>query len=184
MQDDNRRSLLIKYIDRYVQEDDINLPIYNTIRVTTSHTKRYHNCLYLLANLQGCARNLMDYLTERMDNDNNVASNSYVVNEFIAYMKKGNVVYGVDSVNKAFKKLKDKNFLIVINRGFFKVNPKYFIKNNDTGRADMIKMMLEFKVGDITTDIMTNIEEVENIEAEINTNTNIEIRTNDNDAQP
>jgi len=154
---DNRKVIFIKYVDRYVEQEGINLPEYKTMRVTTAHTKRYHNCLYLLADLKGCARNLMDYLAETMDTDNCVSSNSYTVNKFIETMKIANVEYGVDSVNKAFKKLKDKGFLLVVSRGMYMVNPKYFMKNVDVKREDLIRLSLSFsKSEDTIINVETN----------------------------
>jgi hypothetical protein len=64
-----------------------------------------------------------------------------------------NVKYGVDSINKAIKKLKDKNFIILVTRGYYQVNPKYFMKNNDNKREELIKINLEFNKNKDYTDI-------------------------------
>jgi hypothetical protein len=101
---ENKR-LNIRYIDRFIEEDGIKLPVYKKFSATTSHTKRYHNTLYLLADLKGCARNLMDFFTEVMDNDNYVSSNKGIIEKFISDMNDVNVKYGVDSINKAIKNM-------------------------------------------------------------------------------
>lgn len=142
---ENRKVIHIRYIDKYVEnEAGVKLPEFKNLKLTTSHTKRYHNCLYLLADLKGCARNLMDFLAETMDVDNAVCSNNHTIQKFIDEMKSANVEYGVDSVNKAFKKLKDKGFLIPIVRGMYMVNPKYFVKNDDAKRENLIRLSLDF----------------------------------------
>jgi hypothetical protein len=139
----NKKVLNIRYVEKYKYDNGICVPVFNDIKVTTSHSKRYHNCLQILADLQGCPRNLIEFLVEKMDSNNNVVSNKHIIKEFIEIMKKANISYSVDTVNKAFKKLKDKNLLLLVGRGYYQVNPMYFSKNNDNNREYLIKMNLE-----------------------------------------
>lgn len=157
----NRKNIYIKYVERYEKDDtsSVLLPVFDTLKTTTSHTKRYHNCLYLLADLKGCARNLMDYFTEVMDNNNHISTNKGVIEDFIFKMNRVGVEYGVDSVNKAIKKLKDKNFIILIAKGFYMVNPEYFIKN-DSNREQLLRVMLNFKT--TSSEIEIKVERTEN----------------------
>lgn len=142
--EENRKRLHIKYVDRWIKEDDVVLPVYKNEIVPTSHTKRYHNCLYLLANLKGCPRNLMDYFTEIMDSNNMVPTNQYIRDKFIESMATAGVTYAVSSFDKAITALREKGFIISIGRGMHQVNPKYFMKNDDDNRATLLKVMLEF----------------------------------------
>lgn len=157
----NRKNIYIKYVERYEKDDTSNvlLPVFDTLKTTTSHTKRYHNCLYLLADLKGCARNLMDYFTEVMDNNNHISTNKGVIEDFIFKMNRVGVEYGIDSVNKSIKKLKDKNFIILIAKGFYMVNPEYFIKN-DSNREQLLRVMLNFKT--TSSEIEIKVERTEN----------------------
>lgn len=154
---ESRRKLSIRYLEKIVKEDGINIPQYSSTSVTTSHIKRYRNCLYLLAGLKGCARNLMDYLTEVMDNNNHVVTNRHMLDSFINTMEQADIKYGIDVVNQSVRKLKDKNFIIQISKGYYLVNPNYFMKDDELKRAELIKIMLEFDYNKSYTEINTNI---------------------------
>jgi hypothetical protein len=138
----------IEYTKDYVFEEGIIIPIQAYSSVVSNHTKRYHNCLYLLANLGTCARNLMDYLVEQMTPDNIVYSNKHTRDSFrelISQISETNIDYSDSSIKKAFNELSSKGLIRPLERGVFKVNPMYFIKNGDEDRLEMIKVELEFK---------------------------------------
>jgi hypothetical protein len=67
----------LAYTKDFSVEEGIIIPKEAYKSIVRSHTKRYHNCLYLLAGLNTCARNLMDFLTEQMRADNIVYSNEH-----------------------------------------------------------------------------------------------------------
>lgn len=141
---------VIQYTKDFTIEEGIILPVEAHKAVVTSHTKRYHNVLYLLAGLNTCARNLMDFLSEEMRNDNIVYSSSHTreaFREFISNVSEGEVDYSESSIKKAFSNLTDKGLIRKVSRGVYKVNPQYFIKNGDSNRFEMIKIELEFKEG-------------------------------------
>lgn len=117
-------------------------------QVTTSCTKRYHNCLYLLAGLNSSCRDLMDYLCERMDKNNLVHSNEAVRENFIEFISKitnGEVAYSHPTVKKAFNTLAQKGLLLSRTRGTYLVNPEYFFRLGEKQRIEAIRMVLEFK---------------------------------------
>lgn len=149
--------LKIRYIEKYVDENGVNMPVYGLKKITTSHVKRYNNCLYLLAGLKGCSRNLMDFLTDQMDSDNNVVSNAAFIKKFIAVMKEAGIEYGEDIVKKSFKTLREKGFLLDLegSRGYYKVNPKYFMKNDDSKREELLRLILDFDPKKAFTEIDT-----------------------------
>ncbi len=137
--------------------DDIGVTLFKDSykMVVRSHTKRYHNCLYLLAGLSSCARDVMDFITEEMDNDNVISTNEYFRDTFIAFIKnttKGlkEVSYADSTVKRALRDLTAKGLIRQVKRGYSKVNPEFFFKNDDKRRLDMIKVELEFKSNSIT----------------------------------
>jgi hypothetical protein len=143
----NGKPRQIEYTSGVTIADGIVFPESSTKSITWSHTKRYHNCLFLLIDLNPCARNLIDYLTEVMDSENDVRSDLKTRKSFSAYVTKqtnGETSYRDDGIKKAFARLREKGLLIQVKRGILKVNPEFFIKNNDKERAGMIKMIIEF----------------------------------------
>lgn len=146
----NLRNSVIEYVERYVQEEGIILPVMKSRNIINNHTKRYHNCLYLLAGVGGCARDLMDYLTERMDANNLVRNDIEFRREFIDFIDsitKGEIKYKDRTVKDGFETLKKKTLILPKSKGIYKVNPEYFVKNNDGSREKMIKIELEFQRG-------------------------------------
>lgn len=119
--------------------------------ITRSHTKRYHNCLYLLAGLNSCCRDLMDFMTEEMDSSNTISTNRYFIDRFISFIenttsKDGEKVsYKESSVRKALTTLIQKGLARKVTRGCIRINPEYFWKNNDSKRLDFVKVELEFR---------------------------------------
>lgn len=161
-----QKELKVKYIKGYRMEHGVKYPVYDYINTITSHTKRYHNCLYLLAGLNGCARDLLDYLTENMDKDNLVTNSRQYRENFISTIKHltsnlvddNNIpidptIYKDDTVNKAFQRLaesripinntKEQSLIIPIGRGTYMVNPMFFSKNNDDRREHIIRLVFE-----------------------------------------
>ena len=162
---ENKRRLVIKYIDKWTLEEGVRMPIYDTKVITTSHVKRYNNCLYRLADLSRCSRNLIDYLTDIMDDDNYIVSNKHTINNFLDVVSSANIVYQIDTVQKAFKELRDKNFLLPTKsgvRGYYQVNPAYFIKNDESKRAELIKLSLEFSAERREIELSSNINNEQN----------------------
>jgi len=143
------KGLSIKYIKGYKQEGDIKYPEYDYKTVTINHTKRYHNCLMLLAGLTGCARDLLDYLTENMDKDNMVANTKATREKFIETISNLTIKeipptnYKDDTVSKAFQRLADKGLLVSKGRSSYQVDPTFFMKNDDSRRSILLKLIFE-----------------------------------------
>lgn len=144
----------IKYATEWrVEVDDkatTILPDYAYKSVVCSHTKRYHNCLYLLAGIGSCTRDVMDFIAEEMDEDNVISTNSYFRSKFrekISALTNGSVKYCDSSVKKSLHILNSKGLIRGIRRGYSMVNPEYFWKNDDSGREKTISIELEFKCG-------------------------------------
>lgn len=144
------KTVKIKYVASWkVHEDDILTPNYAYKNVQRNHYKRYYNCLCLLAGVGGAARNVLDYLCERMDNNNYVHSNAAMREQFIQDIKAwtgGKLHYTDASVKKAIYVLVQKDLLVKTgSRGTLMVNPEYFFKADELQRLDSIQMLLEFK---------------------------------------
>lgn len=118
--------------------------------VVVSSVKRYYNCLYLLAKLSPCARNLMDYLSETMDKDNLVRSSEHDRLAFIGFMSEitsEEINYGHQVVKNAYTELADKNLLLRKHKGLYKVNELYFFKGSDAKRIKSIRLQIEIGSG-------------------------------------
>lgn len=140
--------ITLKYLDKWIDEDGCKIPEYRYKQIVTAHTKRYHNCLYLLAGLNSSSRDLMDYLCEKMDQNNFVHSNETVREDFIQFIKRitgDKVEYSHPTVKKSFKILSDKGLLIPRGRGSYIVNPEFFFRKDEKDRLDAIRLILEIK---------------------------------------
>lgn len=154
-----KRNIRYKDYPEADMDDKVILPVFAYSAVVCSHTKRYHNCLYLLAGLNSCSRDLMDYITEEMESDNTFSSNAHFRQRFINFIK-ANVTYtntktnteetlnySDASVKKGLALLAEKKLIRSIQKGVYKVNPLYFWKNDEKNRDNEIVLELEFKSG-------------------------------------
>lgn len=143
------KQVKIKYIKSWQKhKDGIETPLYEYKKVASSHYKRYYNTLCVLAGVGGCARNMLDYCCERMDNNNIVPSNSEFRRQFISDVQRwteGELNYTDASVKRALYVLTQKELLLKTSkRGSLKVNPEYFFKGNEVSRINNISMILDF----------------------------------------
>jgi Firmicute plasmid replication protein (RepL) len=145
---------IIRYMSDIEKTEDVidgqpvYIPVYEEKAVVITSTKRFHNCIYLLAGLPGCARDLMDYLAEIMDEKNIVRNDSTMREAFINFMKEitnNQVSYKDSTVNTNFNLLAERKLLIRKGKGVYMVNPEYFYKGDDKNRINSIKLLLEFK---------------------------------------
>jgi len=150
----------IKYINRIDSLEQYNYPRYGYKSVETDFVKRYYNVFAILAGLNPCCRDLMDYLTEVMDEDNVVRSDEYSRQNFLQVLKEQTlqtngefVEYSDSNIKKAFQVLTDRKCLIKLNKGLYKVNPEIYFKKNNRKRLEAIKFTLEFQKGVRNTDM-------------------------------
>lgn len=119
-------------------------------QVAISSVKRYYNCLYLLAKLSPCARNLMDYLSEVMDGYNLIRSSEHDRDQFIIFISEitnKEITYGHQAVKNAYGELADKNLLLRRQKGLYKVNELYFFSESDVKRLKSIKLSIQIGSG-------------------------------------
>jgi hypothetical protein len=152
-----RKKVKIKYVAGWLEESGYKIPKFGYKEISGVHTKRYHNCLYLLAGLNASCRDLMDFLCEVMDKDNKIYSNEKVRQDFIGFISgltRQEVVYTHNTVKKAYRILSEKSLLIPLTRGVFMVNPEFFFKKGDKERIEAIELILNFEKSsevDLTT---------------------------------
>lgn len=144
----------IEQTEEIINGEPVYIPVYQEKQVVVSSTKRFHNCIYLLAGLPSCARDLMDHLSEIMDEKNIVRNDATMREGFINFMKRitnNEISYKDSTVNTNFNLLSKRKLLLQKGKGVYMVNPEYFYKGDDTNRLKSIKLLLEFKPDENTT---------------------------------
>lgn len=141
---------ILNYISgwHFDQDQRIRVNDIHSEKVELSHTKRFHNCLYLLAGLSPCARNLMDWLGEEM-NDKNIVYHTEdsrkAFNDFIAMITNDKVRYADQTIKQAWGELSASGLLIKQgSRSAFLVHPKYFFNGEQNKRIERIVAKLIF----------------------------------------
>jgi hypothetical protein len=130
----------IRYVAGVCDEDGDRIPVWKQIDVETAGTKRYHNNLTTLTKLSPAARNLLDYLAERMDHENVVGHTKKIRQQFLELVA---YCYADITIKKAFVELKEAGILLPINRGTYRVNPEYFWRKDERKRQRLLKKILE-----------------------------------------
>ena len=116
--------------------------VYKTKRVATSSTKRYYNSLQKTSKLPSAARDLLDYISERMGENNEVENTLGLRDGFLKHMNKDCAVkYSHQTVHKAFQKLKKHGLLImrVKLRKVYTVNPLHYFKGTENKRKKLLR---------------------------------------------
>jgi len=110
------------------------------------YVKIYNHILPILAGMDGCARNLIEYLITIMSKDNVVSSNKNTRDEFNGFMTKhAKVTYQDITMKTAFSILRQKDILIPIKRGSFMINPEYYCIVEESDRTLLMRKSLERK---------------------------------------
>lgn len=124
-------------------------PVYSHKEIDSGYMKVYNGAMYKLAKIQGCPRNLIEYLAIKMDKDNIVQLNGYNRDRFIEDLKKnGGVPYTDRTIKEAISSLKKIEMLICIEKGLYQVNPEFYFKgNSEPLRLKMIKANIKKGIG-------------------------------------
>lgn len=134
-------------VERDREGNEYKVPVTNYYTVTNMCTKKYHNCLYILMSMDGCPRNLIEYLAEKMD-ENNIVYNTKEARQefinFIEYISKGQMTYSDNTVKKAIMQLSNKGLLINKGKSRHQVNPEYLFKGEEQKRITLIQENLTF----------------------------------------
>lgn len=155
---ENKHEIKIKYrsgISKFKDKNGFEHKDYEYDYVTAEKqsVKRYRGALMLLAGIDGCEKNLMEWIEDNMTAGNYIANNKITRNNFIQfYQKYKNKLYADKTVSIAFQRLNEATFLIQMTRGTFMVNPILFYAGDEDSRINAIRMIMEFK-SDIDTKI-------------------------------
>lgn len=87
---------------------------------------------------------MLDFLCEIMDDQNQIANNEQVRNEFNALLSKVTIPrYSESTIHKSFSRLSKLELLLIESkkRGVYKVNPLYFSRGEDSGNTNRNKMI-------------------------------------------
>lgn len=147
-----KNALIISYISGWSYREDGGLQVKVATGVdepvVMDNTKRFHNCLYLLAGLSPCARNLMDWLTEEMNGENIVyhtAGSRKSFNDFLGEITNKKVFYADQTIKQAWAELSRAGLLISRpTKATFMVHPKFFFKGSDKARIEKIIAQITF----------------------------------------
>lgn len=150
-----KREVKIKYKSKLVNSgkglDSYSYYDTDYINATTNHVKRFNNALMILMGIDGCERNLMDWIADNMTAGNYITNNELTRRNFIEFHKKykkgGNKTYSDKTVSIAFQRLCSAEFLVSMTRGTYMVNPMYYYAGDDASRINAIRMIMEFKSG-------------------------------------
>lgn len=144
----------VKYTKEYNMSDGIKLPEYGRKDVNTDFIKSYIGAMGLLFELSGCSRNLLDFLSYKMERDTNIIRiDSYTKDEFNGLFEDGG--YSDSAINKAIAELSGKRFIIKERRGVYMVNPEFIDRGGGDKRLEKIQVALEFESG-VRTKISVN----------------------------
>lgn len=142
-----RRHTNIKYAYKYQTDPDtgfIELD-FATKAVSLICVKNYENHMHKTASLTPAARNLLDYLVQNMNKQNEIGNTHLVRSSFLHFMSKNcGVNYAEETVNKGFQELKAADLLISFDkkRGVYVVNPLYYFRGNEDKRKSLLQSML------------------------------------------
>lgn len=148
-----RKSLTEKVVDgeKIVSYD------WKTDQVEGKFTQRFRSLLYVLYEVTGCQRDLIDWLPYETDSDNCFINRFLLRKKFIDFMasRKKEKSYKDGTVDKAIQDLAKTDLIIKRGSAEYKLNPEYFWTGEDNDRIKSIAAEFEFKAGLDTTFTVT-----------------------------
>lgn len=132
-------------VARIADADHIPIKAYS-VSVEKQNTKRYHNTIGLLVQLSKCARLLLDFAVERMDQKNLISNDSLLKRDFNYILKKtGQKPYSAITINKGFTELVSREIMINSRskKGIYRVRPEFFFNGSEKSREKLIRDILE-----------------------------------------
>lgn len=137
----------IRFASKYYTDNATGtiIPVFGSKRVMNTSTRRFNNNLHKTASLPNSARNLLDYMIQKIDEKNEIENSYLFREEFINFMSKNcGIKYKEDTVNKGFQKLKKADLLVSfdVKRAVYIVNPLYFYSGSESKRKILLQTML------------------------------------------
>lgn len=157
----NRKEKSIEYVDGHYLKDNELVPMFKSVDIMMSGTKRFHNCLYLILGLTKLQRLLMDWVSEEMDERNIIRNDKYTRSVFIKFISEllidgENKTYRDESVNNAFHGLYTSGLLLPVTKGVYQVNPEYYWKGSDVSRIQEIMLNIRFSSKSANFKVLTD----------------------------
>lgn len=121
------------------------IPVFASKKIVINSTRRFNNNMHKTASLPSSARNLLDFIIQRMNKDNEIENSYLFKQDFLAFMRKDcGIRYEQDTVNKGFQLLKKADLLISFGekRSVYIVNPLYFFNSTESNRKKLLQKML------------------------------------------
>jgi hypothetical protein len=139
--------MLVRHASKYIKDygTGIIVSVFETKKVNNTCIKRFFNNMHKTASLSPASRNLIDYMVEHMNRDNEIENSQLFKMEFTEFMKKTcSINYTGHTVNKGFQALKKADILISFDkmRGVYILNPLYFFKGSEIKRKALLQKML------------------------------------------
>lgn len=144
-----KKKVKINYLTKDVERSHNSNTLYTkfvSVVVEGRSTKRYHNSIGVLVQLGKCARILLDFLVEIMDENNHVNNNQLLKKDFNhLLLVTGQKPYGPVTINKAFSELSDHELLNTVpkKKGTYQINPLFFFNGPEKKREETIRAYLE-----------------------------------------
>jgi transposase-like protein len=110
--------------------------------------KMYMCAQHQLIQLNNKQRCFLDYLCEKMDEDNTVYIDREFKNKFIEITQDfGNKKYSftIGIIDKAIAQLVKLNLILLKQQGYYIVNPRYFFKGSETNRLELLKKEVAYR---------------------------------------
>ena len=149
-----KQEIKIKYRSKIVRKtdkagfthDDYE---YDYTSAQKSSVKRYRGALMLLMGIDGCEKNLMEWIEDNMTAGNYIANNLMTRRNFAAFHKQysKSKEYADKTISIAFQRLAECGLLVFVTRGNYMVNPMFFYAGDEDSRISAIKMVMEFQSG-------------------------------------
>jgi len=120
-----------------VNKGDWNDIKFRNIMVGIVHTKVYNDGVIKMCNLSPCAKLLLFFLADRMDEKGVIYSNKSVREDFAEHSAKalGSVGYTDGTIVVALTELRKEEFLIEMGRGVMWINPIYLWRGDEESRV-------------------------------------------------
>lgn len=143
----NNRYTTINYASEHFEDPGTGdiIPVFKPTKVVISSVRRFNNGLHKTAKLPTSARNLLDYIVQRMNTENEIENSFLFRQDFLKIMSHScGVKYAEDTINKGFQVLKQNDLLISFDnkRAVYIVNPLYFFIGSDYKRKKLLQKML------------------------------------------
>lgn len=124
------------------------LKITHSLEYRAVSCKMYMCAQHLLIQLNNKQRCFLDYLCEQMEEDNTVYLDREFKDKFIELTQDfGNKKYSftIGIIDKAIELLVKLNLILLKQKGYYLVNPRYFFKGSETSRLALLEKEVVYR---------------------------------------